>query len=160
MRIRQTGRRNGAVIVCGVVMLFVIAGAARAQEAIPDPHHHGNLGENSFLDEVKGDVRIEEAEDRQQPPKGKGIYNPERTMRAFTVDFKDTGREQLCVEDLKTGKVIAIDGLPFPHRPYSDITWAKGGLLVFDRSASPRTGAHYVVDMKSMKLVVAAFVSF
>lgn len=148
------------MVVCSVVMLFVTAGVMRAQESIPDPHRHGDLSGASFLDEVKGDVRIEEVEDQQPPAKGKGIHNPERTMRAFIVNFEDAGQEQPFVEDLKTGKVIVIDGLPFPNRPYSDITWAKGGLLVFDRSASPRTGAHYVADMKSKKLIVAATVAF
>jgi hypothetical protein len=147
-------------VAFSVVMLFGASAVTRAQRSIPDPHRHGDLSGASFLDEVKGDVRIEEVKDRQPPARGKGIYNPERTMRAFTVDFEDAGREQLFVEDLKTGKVIVIDGLPFPNRPYSDITWAKGGLLVFDRSASPHNGAHYVADMKSMKLVVAATVAF
>jgi hypothetical protein len=159
MSITQTQWRSRA-IVPGVVMLFIIAGVAFAQNGVPDPHHHGELGESSFLDEVKGDVRIEEVEDQQPPPKGKGVYNPEKTMRAFTVQLKDGDPEQLFVEDLKTGKVIVIDGLPFPNRPYSDITWAKEGLLVFDRSASPHSGAHYVADMKSMKLIVAAYVQF
>ena len=148
------------LVVLSVLMLFGASAATRARQSIPDPHRHGDLSGASFLDEVKDDVRIEEVEDRQPPAKGKGIYNPERTLRAFTVDFEDAGQERLFVEDLKTGKVIVIDGLPFPNRPYSDITWARGGLLVFDRSASPRTGAHYVADMKSMKLVVAATVAF
>jgi hypothetical protein len=158
MSSKQTPRR--CAVACSVVMLFLIAGVTRAQGSIPDPHRHGDLSGSGFLDEIKGDVRIEEVEDQQPPAKGKGIYNPERTMRAFIVNFEDAGQEQLFVEDLKTGKVIVIDGLPFPNRPYSDITWAKGGLLVFDRSASPHTGAHYVADMKSKKLIVAATVVF
>lgn len=158
MSIKQRSRRF--LVACSMVMLFVVAGVMRAQESIPDPHRHGDLSRASIIDEVKGDVRIEEVEDQPPPAQGKGIYNPERTMRAFTVDFEDTGQEQLFVEDLKTGKVIVIDGLPFPNRSYSDITWDKGGLLVFDRSASPHTGAHYVADMKSKKLIVAATVAF
>ena len=158
MGITQTPWR--CTVACGLVMLFVTAGVTRTRQSIPDPHRHGDLSESSFLAEVKDDVRIEEVEDQQPPAKGKGIYNPERTMRAFTVDFEEARQEQLFVEDRKTGKVIVIDGLPFPNRPYSDITWAKGGLLVFDRSASPRTGAHYVADMKSRKLIVAATVAF
>lgn len=148
------------IILGSFIILFITAGATRAQSDIPDPHRHGNLSDASFLDEIKDDVRIEEVEDQQPPPKGKGFYNTERTMRAFLVIIKDAGEEQLFVEDLKTGKVIVIDGLPFPNRPYSDITWVKEGLLVFDRSTNPQSGAHYVADMKSMKLIVAANVTF
>ena len=158
MSMSQTQWR--CAIVCSVVMLFVAAGVTRAQTSIPDPHRHGDLSNSGFLDDIKNDVRIEEVEDQQPPPKGKGVYNPEKTMRAFIVNHEDASQEQLFVEDLKTGKVIVIDGLPFPNRPYSDITWAKGSLIVFDRSSNPRSGAHYVADMKSMKLIVAAYVTF
>jgi hypothetical protein len=147
------------LITLAVAILLLPAPAPGAQTgSIPDPHMHANLGD-SMLGDIAPDVDIREVEDAPLPAKGKGVLNPERTMRAFTLSYKDAAVEQLLVEDLGSHEVYLIDGLPFPNRPFSDIVWAKGDLLVFDRWTNPHMGVHYVADMKAKKLVVAALLA-
>jgi hypothetical protein len=139
--------------------LVAVAPSALAQKtsSIPDPHNHKDIV-GSMLDDIAADVRIYEVTDAPTPAEDEGAVNPEKTMRAYAV-ANEEGIERVFVEDSRLGIFYVIDGLPFPNRPVSDVTWVKGDLLVFDRSTNPHMGVHYVVDMQKKRLVVAALLS-
>ena len=139
--------------------LVALAPSALAQKAasIPDPHHHKDIV-GSMLEDIAADVHVREVPDAPTPAEDEGAVNADKTMHAYaTAD--ENGVERVFVEDSHFGVFYEIEGLPFPNRPVSDMTWASPNLLVFDRSTNPHMGVHYVVDMKTKRLVVAALLS-
>jgi len=79
------------------------------------------------------------------------VTSQNRKHDAFTVD--DT---RLFVLEKATHKIFEITGLPLEWRPFSNLTWADNQTLMFDRWSQPHYGVHYVVNVKSRKLLIAA----
>ena len=69
---------------------------------------------------------------------------------AFTVDLT-----RLYVLDRRTGRIREVRGVPFDGRPFRDVAWADGGVLLFDRWSSPHYAMHYALDVARRRIVAS-----
>ena len=124
-----------------------------ARGAIPDPHRHGRAFNSDMTQEIAPELRIVEASVPAGGERENVTRNQGGTFRAFTISSAE-GSEQIFVENLRTGTVYEIQGVPFPNRPLSAPVWVRG-FFIFDRSTNPRFSTHYVFDMNRRALVLA-----
>jgi hypothetical protein len=83
--------------------------------------------------------------------KEKLVTSRNKKYDAFTVD-----ETRLFVTERGTKKVFEIKGLPMEWRPFSDLSWVDNQTLMFDRWSQPHHGVHYVVNVKTRKLLVVS----
>jgi len=148
----QSPERRRLAIFGAIVVLALHA------FALPKPlrqgstkgHRHITLSE-SVLGNVAPDFSMVETSLVAKAQKENVITNRNRTYEAFTVSGT-----RLFVVERRTKKNFEIHGLPLEWRPFSDLVWKNRYLLVFDRWSQPHYGVHYVVDVKSKRLVTAA----
>lgn len=127
--------------------------APEARRALPDPHRHGRAFTSDMTAELAPEIRIVEASIPTSGERENVTPNRGGTLRAFTISSAE-GSEQIFVENLRTGTVYEIQGVPFPNRPLSDAVWVRN-YLIFDRSTNPRFSTHYVFDMNRRALALA-----
>ena len=147
----QSPERRRLAIFGAIVVLALHA------FALPKPlrqgstkgHRHITLSE-SVLGNVAPDFSMVETSLVAKAQKENVITNRNRTYDAFTVSGA-----RLFVVERRTKKSFEIH-LPLEWRPFSDLVWQNRYLLVFDRWSQPHYGVHYVVDVKSKRLVTAA----
>jgi hypothetical protein len=87
-----------------------------------------------------------------------GISNPAGTLSASALCvFVDALRcgDRIFVKELASGQVIEIQGIPLPHRPYSNLQWLDDSLLTVDRWSQPHYGIRYIVDVPGRTLILA-----
>jgi hypothetical protein len=151
---------NVAFLLC--VAYYSPASLTRAVAQTSDAkHHHAHLGE-SMLADVSPDVSIAEMSPGAGWKRENVAESQNRSYTAFTVcqpldpqDASSGCQEHLYFEEKGTGKVYEVRGIPLPHRPFSDLTWADNHTLLFDRWSQPHYGFHYAVDVEQKKLVAA-----
>jgi hypothetical protein len=123
--------------------------------ALLDPHNHiVDVNESqpdlqNFEDFKVVAVSIEPDLERENV-----AVNQEKTFQAFS-NCDDTAC-RIFFESLSTGQTYEIQGLPLPHRPFSDVVWVAENILVFDRWSQPHYGIHYAVDVSEQKLLLAS----
>ncbi len=126
-----------------------------AQVAIPNPHHHAK-GED-VLKEVAPEIKIVEASVPENAELQNLLLNRSKRFSSFTVTTEE-GLERIFVRQVlilnRSDKVYEIQGVAWPNRPLSGPVWA-GDYFIFDRSANPHAGIHYVFDMQKRVLVAA-----
>ena len=128
------------------------ASQSKARNAAPDPHRHGKFA-GDVLRTVAPDIKIPEADFPSSRKRENVIENQAKTFRAFTMTSED-GLERIFVENIRTGEVYEIQGVPFPNRHLSDPVWVRDN-FIFDRWAQPHYGTHYAFDMSKKVLVEA-----
>ena len=79
------------------------------------------------------------------------VMSRNKKYDAFTVDGT-----RLFVTERETKKIFEIKGLPLEWRPFSDLSWVNNQTLMFDRWSQPHYGVHYVVNVKTRKLLVVS----
>ena len=87
-----------------------------------------------------------------------GTTNPAGTHSASALCvFVDAVRcqDRIFVKDLAAGDVIEIQGIPLPHRPYTNLQWLDDSLLTMDRWSQPHYGIRYIFDIPARTVVLA-----
>jgi len=132
----------------------MVAGCASVPEDIPpDPiGHFVDVHSKPWSVELAPDATVAEVQDRPAGTRTQEVTNPAGAARSYIVQSKE-GWDVVVVEELRSGKVFQVEGIPLPWRPISDLCWASNRYLCFDRWSQPHYGLHYVVDVETMKLV-------
>ena len=145
----EPGQRK--ILVCALVAFLGLDNhvLSQSRKASLKSHRHTVLSD-SIGAEVPGFSMVETS---LEPTWKKEDLktSPSRKYDAFTVFGT-----RLFLTERRTQKIFEIGGLPLEWRPFSDLTWADNETLMFDRWSQPHYGIHYVVRVKSRKLVVAA----
>jgi hypothetical protein len=87
-----------------------------------------------------------------------GTSNPAGTRSASTLCvFVDAVRcqDRIFVKELSSGDVIEIQGIPLPHRPFTNIQWLNDSLLTVDRWSQPHYGIRYIFDVPGRDVILA-----
>ena len=87
-----------------------------------------------------------------------GTLNPAGTFSTSApCVFVDAVRcqDRIFVKDLSSGQVIEIQGIPLPHRPYTNLRWLDDSLLTVDRWSQPHYGIRYVFDVQNRAVIVS-----
>jgi len=143
-----------------LLVAVTIAGCQVAENFSPtvsptliDPHHHIVDVNQTRVDPLSvSEFKIVEVQ-TLIISKEQVVLNQDQTFQAFT------SCDEMCrifVEDLRTGQIYEIQGLPLPWRPFSDLTWATSTVLVFDRWSTPHYGIHYAIDVVTKELILAS----
>jgi len=156
--------RCNTPILIGFCFLVAVLGSCQTTEGasdtvptptLPDPHHHVVDVNQTRLDPQSiADFRIAEVSVEPTLRRENITVNREETFQAFTACDQTSCR--IFVEDLDTGQVYKIQGLPLPWRPFSDLVWISNDILVFDRWSQPHYGIHYAVDVREKTLILAS----
>jgi len=88
-----------------------------------------------------------------------GTSNPVGTLSASVLCvFVDAVRcqDRIFVKELASGDVIEIQGIPLPHRPFTNLQWLDDSLLTVDRWSQPHYGIRYIFDVPAQEVIVAA----
>jgi hypothetical protein len=143
------------LVLAGVFATLVAGAAGRGgTEPTPaDPHRHVipvherpwsvELAPQARLRHVNGDVTGHDT-----------VSSPDGRWRAFVVESQQEDR--IRVEETRGRRRYELQGLPLPYRPLSDLAWIDGHRLAFDRWSQPHYGLHYVLDVRSRRLILAA----
>ena len=89
----------------------------------------------------------------ESPKPGRGerlVVSPGGRFAAIAL-----GDTQIVVLDRRSHRARAIRGIPVELRIFTNLTWADGRTLTFDRWATPHIGMHYVVDAARGRLLGA-----
>lgn len=89
-------------------------------------------------------------------PGSDSVVSPDGAWRAFVVLPSDEPGGRVRFEGVHTGQHYEVRGLPLPHRPMSGLVWLDADRLAFDRWSQPHHGVHYVVDVRRLRVVLAA----
>jgi hypothetical protein len=141
------------ILACGLVTLLGLRSHTLSQSLKPSPpksHSHLRAGKSAVgidIPEFSMAVATLEAGVKKENL----IADRHRRYAAFTVNYT-----RLFVEDRGTGKLFEIHGLPLGRRPFTNLIWANGRTLMFDRWSQPHYGIHYAVNVQSGKLIDAA----
>ena len=85
------------------------------------------------------------------------VSNGNNTRRAFMACDQNNCQDELFIDDFLIGCTYHLQSAQFmPWRPFSDIVWVTDDIVVFDQWSQPHYGIHYMVDMRSKKLLLAA----
>ena len=127
--------------------------------AIADPHHHvvpvHKLPWHVAVDDVP-DARIVRTNLEGASQEENVAHSLDGKLRAFTTYTPGATPERIFFEIVPTKDRYEIQGLPLPHRPFSNLTWVADRYLVFDRWSQPHYGVHYVVDALRKELLLVA----
>ncbi|MBN1965747.1 MAG: hypothetical protein JW910_13935 [Anaerolineae bacterium] len=72
--------------------------------------------------------------------------NAAGTRAAFLDHAVDA---DLLLLDRATDRVVAVQGVPLPNRPLTNVVWLDADRLAFDRWSQPHFGYRYVIDAAS-----------
>ena len=126
---------------------------------IPDPHSHVvDVHEKPWSILGSHDIRLVLVERPPDSEKEKLVLNQSKSLRAYVTrraSGKGVGQDQIWIEYVQGGQTYEIQGIPLPHRPFSDLKWVADKFLVFDRWSNPHYGIHYVVNAVERKVVLA-----
>lgn len=121
---------------------------------LPDPHNHVvDVNETRFDQQNLVDFKIVPVS-VESGLRRENIINQNKTFQAFSTC--DEAACRIFYEELNTGQTYEIQGLPLPHRPFSDLIWVTNEILVFDRWSQPHYGIHYAVDVSEQRLLLAS----
>jgi hypothetical protein len=119
-----------------------------------DPHHHVVDVNQAWLDpQIVAMFKMVEAPIELNLERENITTNQDGTFRAFTTCGQYC---RIFVEELITGKIYELQGLPLEWRPFSGFVWITSDILVFDRWSQPHYGVHYAVNIKERKLILAS----
>lgn len=122
---------------------------------LSDPHDHVIDVNQSRLDEQSlADFKIAQISVDPDLKRENIVINQDKTFQAFSTC--DEAACRIFFEELSTGQVYEIQGLPLSYRPFSDLVWISSDILVFDRWSQPHYGIHYAVDVNKKKLLLAS----
>ena len=76
--------------------------------------------------------------------------SPGGQYEAFTVDLI-----HLFIEEQRTHRVREMV-LPLSWRPFAELIWINGQILIFDRWSQPHYAMHYAVNVTTAKLLAAS----
>lgn len=134
-----------------------------ATPTLSDPHHHViDVNQTELDPQSIANFEIIKASVDPNLKMENITVNPDGTFRAFTIcdptlcQDEDCCQERILVENLQTGQIYEIEGLPLPWRPFSDLVWVTNDVLVFDRWSQPHYGIHYAIDIHQRKLILAS----
>jgi hypothetical protein len=158
-----------AIVVCFLaVFTSGCLGSGNATNAVAtptlsDPHHHVVDVNQTELDlqNITSFEIIEVSVDSNLETENITVSQG-RTYRAFTIcdptwcQDENCCQERILIENLQTGRIYEIQGLPLPWRPFSDLVWATDDILIFDRWSQPHYGIHYAVDIRHRELILAS----
>lgn len=159
--LKENDIRTSTLAFVAVGLLTV---CAYADMSIPDPHNHVvDVHAFPWSVELAKDVVIMEVEAPVIDPidasnQRNFVENDSKTKRAFILEAGGPPEwqcEYVYYQEFSTDQVFVILGIPFAHRPFSDLVWVQDRYLVFDRWSQPHYGIHYVVDTELRKLVLA-----
>lgn len=123
--------------------------AQRAESPRSQRHRHRDLERPIIQDSVPELVLVDTTLGRAT--RREHVVTDRRgRYSAFTV-----GLTRLYVLDRRTRRILEVRGLPFDGRPFSDVTWADGGVLLFDRWSSPHYAMHYGLDIARRRIVAS-----
>ena len=130
---------------------------------LPDPHNHvvdvsqAGLSPESTADFEMAEVSLDPGLKRENVTE-----SPSGTFQAFTVcdpalcSSDNCCQDRILVEEMRTGQLCEIQGLPLRWRPFSDLVWIADNILVFDRWSGPDRGVHYAVNTQERQLLIAS----
>jgi len=134
-----------------------------ATPTLSDPHHHAvDVNQTELDPQSIASVEIIEVSVDSNLETENIAVNQDGTYRAFTIcdptlcQDENCCQERILIENLQTGHIYEIQGLPLPWRPFSDLVWATNDILVFDRWSQPHYGIHYAVDIRQRELILAS----
>jgi hypothetical protein len=142
-----------------LLLCSVIAGAIFSSQVVAQTRTeaHRHLQSTELTEQVLPDVTIAEVVLDSSVAKENLTKSPNGKYEAFTSSHDGQSISvRIYFRDRRTGKVYEVRGLPFPHRPFSDLAWISNTTLVFDRWSQPHYGIHYVMNAKDKKLVSAS----
>ena len=87
-----------------------------------------------------------------------GTLNPAGTHSASALcALVDAVRcvDRIFVKEVASGRVMEIQGVPLPHRPYTNLQWLDDARLTVDRWSQPHYGIRYVFDVPERAVIVA-----
>ena len=126
----------------------------------PDPHHHkvtcqcGTNYECYVQTLVIKDARQCDVRRDLQP---KVVWNPEKTWSASLASRRVADRNAydgpVIIVKCSKGESLCVFSNEWLYRPLEDTAWINNRLLVFDLWTGPSYGWHYVLDVKSQKVV-------
>ena len=125
------------------------AGAQRPGAPRAKPHPHAPLGRLTLDDSVPEFAMI--ATEAPTPRGGERfVVSPGGRFAAIAL-----GDTQIVVLDRRSHRARAMRGIPVEARIFTDLAWADGHTLTFDRWATPHVGMHYAVDAARGRLLGA-----
>jgi hypothetical protein len=134
-----------------------------ASVPLPDPHEHVmDVDQTAPSPEIIADFMIVEVTLDHSLERENAVESPGGTFLAFTVcdpalcSGDSCCRERILFENIQSGGICEIQGLPLPWRPFSDLVWITDSILVFDRWSGPDHGVHYAVDVLGNRLLLAS----
>jgi hypothetical protein len=143
-------RRITLICVLAASLILHSPALPRSQRP-PLPKSHRHIGLNKAdIGEAIPEFSMVETSLAAGTKRENLIKSRKREYEAFTVNGT-----RIFVAELRTGKLSEILGLPLGWRPFSDLAWADGRTLMFDRWSQPNYGVHYAVDVVSRRLLAA-----
>lgn len=126
-----------------------------ATPTLPDPHHHVvNVNNNGLGPQNATEFKAVEVVADRDLKQESAITNQDETFRAFSTC------DQTCrvlFDEISTSKRYELQASSFlPGRPFSDLVWIAGEILVFDQWTQPHHGVHYAIDVREKKLILAS----
>ena len=138
------------ILACGLAALLGSQSFSQSSNP-PLPKSHRHIGvKPSTTGEKIPEFKMVEASLEPDTKKEDLVTSRNGKYDAFTVSGT-----RLFVTDKRAGKLFEITGLPLEWRPFSDLIWADGRTLMFDRWSQPHYGVHYAVNVESQRLVAA-----
>jgi hypothetical protein len=112
------------------------------------------VSQTSIFESVDAQIRFVEVSPSPELKSSEGLANGERSFLAFTRCEPEC---VLLVRDEASEKLWEIKVPSFsPARPFDDVLWMNGSILVFDQWSQPSYGVHYAVDVATRKLLQAS----
>jgi hypothetical protein len=144
------------IMICALLIGLLIGQADTYANVLAqtsrDAHRHPKLSD--MRKEILPGVDIAEVVLDKSAAKENRVRSRDGSYEAFTSDKSD--EPGIYFVERRTGKVFEVRGLPLPYRPFSDLAWINNWTLQFDRWSQPHYGIHYVVNVKTKKLVSAS----
>lgn len=146
-------RLRGSTLLC---LVLLVCGAIRASSQRPD--YPDLIFLRSVVRPVSRRAKIVKASPDAGIKQDNVAADRWRRFRAFTIlDSTRSVRkypDRIFFTDARTHQTFEILSLPEPHRPYDNLTF-EGGILQFDRWASPHHGVRYRLDVRRRKIIFA-----
>ncbi len=138
----------------------LLASCTSTASSIPDPHNHVvDVHEKPWSSSDTHNIKLVLVERPPDSKKANIVLNQSKTLRAYVTrkaSGEGAGLDLIWIEYVQSGQTYEIQGIPLPHRPFSDLKWVKDKFLVFDRWSNPHYGMHYVLDTVERKVRLAA----
>ena len=141
----------------GLIVVMVIASYAqdRSYRPLADPHRHVvEVHKRPWKTDLAPEVIIAVLEGSVVDTRD-SVLSPNGRWLAFVFSTQ-LEWARVGLEDTRSGKRYQLVNLPLEYCPINDIVWIDSTHLAFDRWSQPHYGMHYIVDVRNIRLLLAA----